>query len=394
MSDSSAAPLAGIKVLDFSSFIAGCYSAVLLGDLGADVIKVEPQYGDGARHWGPFLEGESRFFQAWNRNKRSIAVDLISDEGRKVVHDLAEQADVIVENFRPAITKKLGIDYETVKTFNPEVVYCSITGFGEKGPFGDRPAYDPILQTMCGSVQANERYAGKPCISSVAMSDFGAGLLGSNAVLAALFHRERTGKGQRVNTSLLQAAMVMNAHNFVKAEEVEEKPPFGIFPYRLFESKDDLIFIAGPTDKFWGILCETIGAPELISNPKYKTNSDRVDHSEELIDFLQPLLHQKTTAEWWELLAAKGFPCAPVMTYDEFFELDQVDAMDMRATVNHAKIGPMHLAGVPIHMEGSPGSVRTAAPMLGQHSKEVLEEIGYGGAQIDELVSQGTVKIG
>ena len=392
MSDSSAAPLAGIKVLDFSSFIAGCYSALLLGDLGADIIKVEPQYGDGARYWGPFLEGESRFFQAWNRNKRSIAIDLVSDEGKKVVRDLIAEADVIVENFRPGITKKLGIDYDTTKEVNSKIIYCSITGFGEKGPFGERPAYDPILQSMCGAAQANERFAGKPCISSVAMSDFGAGLLGSNAVLAALFHRERTGKGQRVTTSLLQAAMAMNAHNFVKAKNVEEEPPFGIFPYRLFESKDDLIFIAGPTDKFWGILCETIGAPELITNPKYKTNPDRVEHGDELIEILQPFFLQKTTAEWWDLLAGKGFPCAPVMTYEEFFDLPQVEAMDMRATVDHTKIGPIDLGGVPIHMEGSPGSVREAAPMLGQHSKEVLEELGYDSTRIDTLVAQGTIK--
>ena len=388
---STAAPLTGINVLDFSSFIAGCYTAVLLGDLGADVIKVEPKHGDGARHWGPFLNGESRFFQAWNRNKRSIALDLTSDEGRKIVHDLIAQSDIIVENFRPGITKKLSIDYDTTKSVNPSIIYCSITGFGEVGPFGDRPAYDPILQSMSGTALQNERFAGKPCISAVAMSDYGAGLLGSNAVLAALLHRERTGEGQRVSTSLLQAAMTMMSHFYIKAENVKEEPPYGIFPYTMFETKDDLIFICGPTNKFWGILCNAIGAPELSGNSKYNSNTKRVDHKEELIGILQPLLHQKTTQEWWDILVKVGLPCGPVLTTDEFFDLPQVKAMDMRTSVQHTSLGPIHLPGVPIHMEKTPGSIRCAAPLLGEHSQEILEEIGYSKDHISTLSQTGII---
>jgi crotonobetainyl-CoA:carnitine CoA-transferase CaiB-like acyl-CoA transferase len=394
MTPTASSPLSGINVLDFSSFIAGCYTAVMLGDLGANVIKVEPKHGDGARHWGPFLDGESRFFQAWNRNKRSIALDLISPEGRKIVHDLIARADVIVENFRPGITQKLGIDYDTAKGINPSAIYCSITGFGEVGPFGDRPAYDPILQCMSGTARMNERYAGKACISAVAMSDYGAGLLGSNAVLAALLHRERTGEGQRVSTSLLQAAMTMMSHFYIKAEDVEEKPPFGIFPYRLFETKDDLIFIAAPTDKFWSILCEAIGAPELAENPQYQSNANRVDHAEELGELLQPHFHQKTTQDWWDLLVEAGLPCGPVLTFDEFFDLPQVQAMEMRTPVQHTTLGPVHLPGVPVHLEKTPGTIQCAAPLLGEHSLEILEELGYAPESISELIESGILPEG
>lgn len=384
MADASG-PLVGIKVLDFSSFIAGCYAAVMLGDLGADVIKVEPKYGDGARHWGPFLNGESRFFQAWNRNKRSIALDMSSEGGLEIVHQLIAECDVMVENFRPGVTKKLGIDYDVARATNPKIVYCSITGFGTKGPYGDRPAYDPILQSMSGAADMNERYAEKKCISGTAMADFGSGLLGSNGILAALFHRERTGEGQLIETSLLQASMAMQAHCFVKAHEVEEEPPFGIFPYRMFDTQDGLIFICGGTDKFWCILCDVLRMPEMGKDPRYLRNSDRVDHADALIEIMMPHFLEKTTDEWETLLVAKGFPCGPVMTFGEFFDLPQVAAMDMRTKVEHDTIGAIDLGGVPIHLSGTPGAVQSAAPTLGQHTDAVLAELGLSSDAISRL---------
>ncbi|MCH7958880.1 MAG: CoA transferase [Candidatus Hydrogenedentes bacterium] len=385
-------PLHGIKVVDFSGFIAGCYAAQLFGDLGAEVVKVEPLTGDGARYWGPFIRGESRFFQGWNRNKQSIALDLRSEEGLEIVRSLVGKADIVVENFRPGITKKLGIDYDSLRTCNEQLIYLSITAFGGVGPHGSRPGYDPILQSMTGTVRANERYTGGVGICSVAVSDYGAGMLGSGAVLAALYHREKTGEGQLIRTTLLQAAMAIQNHSFVKPLEAEEEPPFGIYPYRLFDTKDDLIFIAGPTDKFWQALCNAIGAPELGTDPSYLTNALRVDHADELNELLSPILKTKTTAEWEVILVAAGVPCAPVGTYEEFFETEQVAAMGMNPIVEHSKIGPMHLAGVPVDLERTPGSIRRPPPTLGEHTDEILAGIGYDKERVDALRKDGIVR--
>ena len=389
--NAASGPLVGLKVIDFSNFIAGCYTALLLGDLGADVIKVEPLEGDGARFWGPFLAGESRFFQGWNRSKRSIAVDLRSDAGREIVHGLLRGADIVVENFRPGVTKKIMIDYETVREFNPGAIYCSITGFGTKGPHGNRPAYDPILQCMSGAARGNARYCGQTSIGSVAVSDYGAGLLGSTGILAALYHRERSGEGQRIETSLLQAAMAVQNHMYCDALEVEEEPPFGIYPYRLFETQDDLIFIAGPTNKVWQILCDALGVPELAEDSRYETNPDRVEHAEELTELLQPLFRQKTTAEWEAILVERGVPCGPVMTWEEFFETPQVAAMGMNRRVEHSKIGPMRVPGVPLDFEKTPGRIQRAAPTLGEQTDEILSQIGYDAARIAVLREEGRI---
>ena len=385
-------PLTGLKVIDMSSFIAGCYTGLLMGDMGADVIKVESLNGDGARHWGPFLAGESKSFQGWNRSKRSLSVDLRTDDGREIVHALLRETDIVVENFRPGVTKRLAVDYETVRELNPKVIYCSITGFGEKGPHGGRPAYDPVLQSMSGAARANERYSGKAGICSVAISDYGAGLLGSTGILAALYHRERTGEGQLIETTLLQAAMAMQNHNYCDALEVDEEPPFGIYPYKLFETKDDLIFIAGGTNKFWEILCEVLGEPGLAKDPKYKMNTDRVEHAEELTDRIQPIFHQKTTAEWEAMLVEKGVPCAAIKTWDEFFDHPQVAAMGMDPRVEHSKIGPMRVSGLPLNFAKTPGRIQRAAPTLGEQTDEILGELGYDATRIAALREEGCIK--
>ena len=390
-SNSGSGPLTGLKVVDFSGFIAGCYAALLMGDLGAEVVKVEPLTGDGARYWGPFIKGESRFFQGWNRNKRSIAVDMRSDAGLEIVYTLLCNADVVVENFRPGITEKLKIDYDIVQRMNPKVIYLTITAFGGKGPHGMRPGYDPILQSMTGAARANERYTGGVGICSVAVSDYGAALLGSTGVLAALYHREKTGEGQHVKTSLMQAAMAVQNHAFVKPLEAEEEPPFGIYPYRIYDTKNDLIFIAAPTNKFWKILCDTVGAPELGTDPKYESNAKRVDHADELTEKLTPIFKTKTTTEWEAILIEAGVPCGPLYTYQEFFETEQVSAMDMDPVVFHSKIGPMKVAGVPLNLSKTPGKVRSSPPTLGEHTDVILREIGYDRARIRMLHDDGII---
>lgn len=384
-------PLAGVKVIDFCSFIAGSYSAMLLGQMGAQVIKVESLTGDLSRAWGPFFAGESSFFQGWNINKRSIAINLLSPAGREVIYELVRQADVVIENFRPGVTIKLKIDYETLREINPKLIYCSSTAFGSKGPYHKRPAYDPVLQSMGGAAKANIRFGGKVAICSVAVSDYQAAMLGAAGINAALYHREKTGEGQKIETSLLQAVMSAQSHYYVRALETKEEGPIGIFPYHLFETSDDLIFIGAPTNKFWQILCHAIDAPEIAAEPKYDTNAKRVAHKDELFAKLQPYFHRKTTEEWVTLLIERGVPCGPVMSHDEFFVDPQVEAMEMNPIVQHSKIGPVRVVGVPIHFEKTPASIRLAAPLLGQHTDEILREMGYTAQRIEDLLREGVI---
>ncbi len=389
----SRGPLEGVRVLDFSSFIAGSYAGQLLGEFGANVIKIEHVTGDGARHWGPFLRGESSFFQNWNRNKRGIAVDLTTDDGRSVIRKLAREADVAVENFRLGVTDRLGISYDALSKENKRLIYCSITAYGVEGPLASRPGYDPILQSFSGAVFNAERYCGSKAINSVAFSDYGAGLLAYGSITAALYHRERTGEGQLIRTSLLQSAMAMQSHMYCEAHDADPEPPFGIYPYRLFETQDSLIFIAGPTDKFWGILCDAIELPELAEAP-YRTNADRVTRAEELTERLTPVFKQKTTDEWETLLVSRGFPCGPARTFAECFAHPQVAALDMRATVDHTSIGKLDCPGVPVHFSATPGAINRAAPLLGEHSREILTEAGYSDADIGALHDAGVVGMG
>ncbi len=232
-------PLVGIRIVDFCSFIAGSFGAMLLGDMGAAVVKVEAVGGDASRGWGPFLQGESRAFQGWNRNKRSLAVNLKKSAGLEIAHELARRADVVMENMRPGVTERLGIDYGTLREINPRLIYLSSTAFGSHGPYRARPGYDPVLQTLGGAAELNQRYHGVAAICSVAVTDFQAAMLGVSGVCAALYHRERTGEGQKVETSLLQAVMSVQSQNFVQPLECEVEGAAGIFPYRMFQTSDD-----------------------------------------------------------------------------------------------------------------------------------------------------------
>jgi crotonobetainyl-CoA:carnitine CoA-transferase CaiB-like acyl-CoA transferase len=389
---SRSGPLAGVRVLDFCSFINGAYSAALLGEMGAEVTKIEPLTGDLARAWGPFLQGESRFYQAWNRNKRGLALDLTTTAGREIVYELVRRADVVIENYRPGVTEKLGIDYDSLRALNPRLIYCSSTAFGSTGPQRDRPGYDPVLQALSGIIRDNVRFSGNAALLPVAVSDYQASMLVVMGVLAALYHRAQTGAGQKLETSLLQAVLSVHAHYFVEPLDCEEEGAVGIYPYRLFETADDRIFIAAGTDKFWRMLCEVLGVPELGTHPLYDQNGKRTARGAELTALLQPIFKQKTTAEWERLLVEKGVPCGAVNSYFDFLNDPQVSALEMNPIITHPLIGAMRMVGVPVNFEKSSCAAQRPAPLLGQHTDEVLRELGYDDAQIAELRAARVIK--
>lgn len=385
-------PLNGVRVLDFTSFIAGSYGAMLLGDMGADVLKIESPGGDNARHWGPFIEGESRMFQAWNRNKRGISVDLKTEQGRQVVYDLARTADVAMENFRPGVAARLGIDYDALSRLNPGLVYASSSAFGGSGPYAQRPGYDPVLQSMAGAAHMQQLMNGVAAICPVAVSDYMAAVLTVCSINAALLHRERTGVGQRIETSLLQAIMSAQAQSYLQPLEAEITGPPGIFPYRMFAAADGPIFIAAGTDKFWRLFCEAIGRDDLAGDPRYETNPQRVSNAAALSDEIDPIVARRPARELEAELIAVGVPCAAVRSAEEFFDDPQVEAMAMSQVVRHPQLGNLRMAGVPWHFSQTPGTIRRPAPRLGEHTGEVLAELGYGAERIAGLEASGAVR--
>ena len=375
-------PLTGIRVLDLSRVLAGPYCTMVLGDLGADVIKVESPNGDETRSWGPpFTEGESAYYLCVNRNKRSIVLDFKTDDGRRIIHELIKRSDVLVENFRPGTLSRFSLDFESASAINPMLIYCSITGFGQTGPLRDKPGYDFMIQAMGGLMSITGEPDGEPMKVGVAVADLFAGQNAVIAILAALQACAQTGKGQHIDISLFdsQVAMLANvASNYLVSENLPKRygnAHANIVPYQSFQASDAWFVLAVGNDRQFEKLCEVIGKWELVNDPRFRLNSERVKHRNELISILKPIFLTKATSEWLAMLEAEGVPCGPINTLDKVFSMSQVETREMLIRMDHQEIGDLRLVGSPLKFSDTPVGYRLPPPKLGEHTEEILKEL-------------------
>lgn len=392
-------PLDGFKVLDLTRFLSGPYCTMVLADMGADVVKVErfPE-GDDSRRLAPKINDESYPAAMPNRNKRSLAIDLKSEAGQQAFLDLCAQADCVIENFRPGVTTNLGIDYDAVKAVKPDIIYCSISGFGQTGPYRLRAGFDIIAQGVSGLMRMTGQPDGEPAKVGIAVNDIAAGATAVYSILGAHIHRMKGGEGQYIDISLVDAGLawtIWEAGAYFGAGEVAG--PTGTrhrrsTPYQAYKTSDGYVTIGANNQRLWERLCEKVlDKPEWLEDPRYATLQTRMDNIDELESDINAIISRHDTEHWVAKLDEAGVPGGPVLRYDETLANKQVIARDMVVGVEHPKIGPMKTLGVAPKMSGTPLSVRTPAPWLGQHTEEVLREAGYDGARIAELFDGGVV---
>ena len=400
MSSSPPGPLDGIRVLDLTRVLAGPYCTMFLGDLGAEVVKVEqPGIGDDTRGWGPpFTGGESAYFLCVNRNKKSITVDLKSKEGVALLRRLAERADVLIENFRPGAMERLGLGEKELRGINPKLIYASLSGFGADGPMSDAPGYDLIVQAWGGLMSITGPADGEPSKVGVAIIDLVAGLMLGNSIAAALFAREKLGVGQKIDTSLLEAevACLINVgSNYLVAGNIPRRwgnAHPSIVPYQSFKTADGYLVIGVASEGIWRRFCQAIGRAEWAEDSRFEKNSNRVENRSLLVGLLAEIFLSRSTDEWRQLLNSAEVPCAPVQTVDQVFKAPQVLHREMLVEVEHPTAGTVRMAGVPVKFSVTPASVRIPPPLLGQHTEEVLKSwLGMDGKEIAELKRNNVV---
>ncbi len=392
-------PLAGIRVLDLTRALSGPFCTMILGDLGADVVKVEPApKGDMIRGWGPFHEGVSAYYLSTNRNKRDLAVDFRRPEGLRLLADLAAHSDVLVENFKPGAMHSMGLEYERLAAANPRLIYAAITGFGRDGPAGKWPGFDQIAQGYAGLMSVTGTRESGPTRVGVAIGDLTSGMWAAIGVLGAITSRHLTGRGQRVETSLLAslvALLSVQGQRYLSLGEVPE--PTGnvhpvIAPYGVFQAADGPLNIASATEEMWTNLCEVLEMRQAAADPRFTDNAHRMKHRYELKELMEASLRRSTRAEWTAKLLAAGIPAGPINNLADVFVDPQVVHQRLVEEIAHPVLGPLKQLANPIAMNGlHERSVRLPPPLLGEHSRSVLEDYGLPAAQIDALLRDGVV---
>ena len=393
-------PLDGIRVLDLTRVVAGPYCSMFLGDLGAEVVKVEqPGFGDDTRGWGPpFTGGESAYYLCINRNKQSITLDLKSIEGVELLRQMTEVADVVIENFRPGTMERLGLGEQELRQFNPRLIYASLTGFGADGPMSDWPGYDLIVQAWGGLMSITGTPEGEPVKVGVAIIDLVAGLMLGNAIAAALFAREKIGVGQRIDTSLLEAevaSLINVGSNYLIGGKVPNRwgnAHPNIVPYQNFKTVDGYFVLGVASETIWRRFCQAIARADLTDDPRFANNANRVQNRTALIPLLAEIFLSRSNDAWLKLLNQAEVPCAPVQTIDEVFEAPQVLHRDMLVEVEHPTAGKVPMAGIPVKFSVTPASVRLPPPLLGEHNREILKTwLDMSDEAIEELKGKSLV---
>lgn len=393
------AALEGIRVLDLTRVLAGPYCSMILGDLGADVIKVEaPGGSDETRTWGPpFKEDVSAYYLCANRNKKSLTVDLKSRDGKEIIEKLVETSDVVLHNFKTGTMKRLGLDYEDVKKINSKIVYCSITGFGETGPYRHHPGYDFIIQAMSGLMSITGDHHSGPQKLGVAITDILTGLYACIGIQAALIERTRSGIGQKIDLSLYDSAvssLVNIGSNFLMTGKVPERlgnQHANIVPYQTFASSDGEMVIAVGNDRQFQKLCDVLGQPFLKEDARFASNALRVQHREELSRSLQSLFLKKTTAYWMEKCQEYQIPFGPIQSLADVRQDEQLNARDMFITCSHSKAGEVEMIGSPLKLSRTPVEISSAPPEPSEHTEDLLRQLGYDQATIESLRKSKTI---
>lgn len=391
--------LKGVKILDLTRVLAGPYCTMMLADMGADVLKIEvPTAGDDSRAFGPFVEGESAYFMSINRNKKSMTLNLKTEGGKKILKELVKDFDVIVENYKPGTMEKLGVGYDVLKEINPDIIYAACSGFGHSGPYMKKPAYDAIVQAMGGVMSITGAENGEPTRVGASIGDIIAGIFTATGVLTALYSREKTGKGQKIDVAMLdcQVAVLENAiaRYFINGEAPK---PIGnrhpsITPFESFNTKDGKIMIAIGNDRLWAKFCKVAGREELIEQEEFKTNGLRTKNYKSLRPIVAEILKSECTDKWLSVFDNEDIPATEINTIDKVVINPQVLARDMIVETEHPKAGKFKMPGIPVKLSETPGAIRTCAPMLGQHTEEVLKEkLNLSEEEIQNLREQGVI---